>query len=464
MKTLQRLAVGSVCLAVAVALAGCYITVPPPGETRVVERTVTTTTDSGYQAADTRLETYYYYPDVEVYFNPANRYYFWYTDGDWHYGLMLPGWIRVSSDPVELRLLAGKPYYRHDEICRRYGYKKTTYYYYPHSEVYYNPTVGVWFWSRNGSWFSGFSLPGYIRIREHMYVDVSLRYCRPYYRHTTVLRRYPPAGVVYRPRPEPPRVPPPPAYVPPPPPGIELGPPGFDPDKDRGGRRIRAEHTPLDPDKDRSGSGSVRVRPRDDGASDRDRDDGVVVHPGFDPDKGRTRVRIPDSRDDSPPRLPSRLPTVRPTVPPGRPDIDSGKERPTLRIDPDRNRILAPRSRFDDAARDSGKRRIGGPATIPSPPNAETDERSERIVEPSRIRGRVRVPESSRGKTRDSVDKSTNKPRVVVPNQSRNVPPSVLQPSSPGVVAPGTIRSSPSGQQYTPRTPGVPDVAPGKVR
>ncbi|MBI4523372.1 MAG: hypothetical protein HY695_06110 [Deltaproteobacteria bacterium] len=67
-----------------------------------------------------RYETYYYYPDYEVYFYPSARVYYWLDRGDWRHGPQPPP--RYALEPrgrVKLDL-DYEPHTRHARIRDRY--------------------------------------------------------------------------------------------------------------------------------------------------------------------------------------------------------------------------------------------------------------------------------------------------------------------------------------------------------
>ncbi len=67
-----------------------------------------------------RYETYYYYPDDEIYFYPHVRLYYWLDRGDWQHGpqpprrYILEEWGRVKLD------LDYEPHTRHDRFKKDY--------------------------------------------------------------------------------------------------------------------------------------------------------------------------------------------------------------------------------------------------------------------------------------------------------------------------------------------------------
>jgi len=58
---------------------------------------------------------YVYYPDVEVYFEPHRRVYYWSDRGTWRSGSRVPRNIVLRSH-VSVNLDSPEPYRRHDEV------------------------------------------------------------------------------------------------------------------------------------------------------------------------------------------------------------------------------------------------------------------------------------------------------------------------------------------------------------
>ena len=59
--------------------------------------------------------SYVYYPDVEVYFEPHRRVYFWADGGAWRSGPRVPHNIVLRSH-VTVALDSPEPYQRHEEV------------------------------------------------------------------------------------------------------------------------------------------------------------------------------------------------------------------------------------------------------------------------------------------------------------------------------------------------------------
>lgn len=64
---------------------------------------------------------YYYYPNVEVYFDAGRGLYFYLERGAWLTSARLPGHINISiSNRVSLELDGDRPYYYHHETVKKY--------------------------------------------------------------------------------------------------------------------------------------------------------------------------------------------------------------------------------------------------------------------------------------------------------------------------------------------------------
>jgi hypothetical protein len=61
--------------------------------------------------------TYYYYPDAEVYFEPATQIYFWFDGGGWHRDHVLPPTVVLQrQSPVTVQLNTAVPWTMHDHV------------------------------------------------------------------------------------------------------------------------------------------------------------------------------------------------------------------------------------------------------------------------------------------------------------------------------------------------------------
>ena len=63
---------------------------------------------------------YYYYPDVNVYYDPGPSIYFWFENDNWHHNRRLPSHIRVPKRHIRFRSDADRPYNVHEKVVERY--------------------------------------------------------------------------------------------------------------------------------------------------------------------------------------------------------------------------------------------------------------------------------------------------------------------------------------------------------
>ncbi len=64
-----------------------------------------------------QARVYYYYPDCEVYYEPALGFYFWYDHGEWHRDRDLPHrFVLEPGRRVEIHLDTDRPYLMHQRI------------------------------------------------------------------------------------------------------------------------------------------------------------------------------------------------------------------------------------------------------------------------------------------------------------------------------------------------------------
>jgi hypothetical protein len=102
-------------LAFAVPISGCVTH-------EIRERTVVEADRGDYFEPEggyrDRVE-YYYYPDVEVYYDRRNSRYHWHDDSGWHYGHNVPSTYYLR-DHVNVYLEGDRPDRYHDRVYRRY--------------------------------------------------------------------------------------------------------------------------------------------------------------------------------------------------------------------------------------------------------------------------------------------------------------------------------------------------------
>jgi hypothetical protein len=70
----------------------------------------------GYRAR----HLYRYYPNERTYYDVERQLYFFFEGGDWHMGATLPGYIRLSSEFVNIELDTDKPYEQYSTHARKY--------------------------------------------------------------------------------------------------------------------------------------------------------------------------------------------------------------------------------------------------------------------------------------------------------------------------------------------------------
>lgn len=69
----------------------------------------------------TRERVYYFYPEAEVYYRPADRMWFYTDHGAWRASVELPVWVRVDlGHNVQLSMATDRPFERHREVVVYY--------------------------------------------------------------------------------------------------------------------------------------------------------------------------------------------------------------------------------------------------------------------------------------------------------------------------------------------------------
>ncbi|MBX3738277.1 MAG: hypothetical protein KF715_16400 [Candidatus Didemnitutus sp.] len=69
----------------------------------------------------TRERVYYFYPEAEVYYRPADRMWFYVDHGAWRTSVELPTWVRVDlGHNVQLSMGTDRPFERHREVIVYY--------------------------------------------------------------------------------------------------------------------------------------------------------------------------------------------------------------------------------------------------------------------------------------------------------------------------------------------------------
>ncbi|MCL5270200.1 MAG: hypothetical protein M1457_06555 [bacterium] len=103
---------------------GCVVVQPEPRppEKVVVYRGAPPETETIYlnTARPGHVHEYYFYPDVDVYYDPVAVHWFWREKGGWHSGRYLPRQIRVQGHShIFVRTDAPHPYDVHDRLHGR---------------------------------------------------------------------------------------------------------------------------------------------------------------------------------------------------------------------------------------------------------------------------------------------------------------------------------------------------------
>ena len=108
MKRLQEF-VGLCLLVVSLAaLTGCYVYEEHPCRVYVPPGPV--------------VYGYYYYPGVEVYFDPHRHLYWWHEGEVWRSGPRAPARLALRA-PVHVELGSAEPFRHHAEVRARYPYE-----------------------------------------------------------------------------------------------------------------------------------------------------------------------------------------------------------------------------------------------------------------------------------------------------------------------------------------------------
>jgi hypothetical protein len=69
----------------------------------------------------TRERVYYFYPEAEVYYRPADRVWFYLERGAWRFSPELPTWVRVDlGHNVQLAMATDRPFERHRDVVVYY--------------------------------------------------------------------------------------------------------------------------------------------------------------------------------------------------------------------------------------------------------------------------------------------------------------------------------------------------------
>jgi hypothetical protein len=160
---------------------------------------------------------YYYYPLEQVYFDPANRSYFYLRGSRWEKSPTLPAQIREPlGDYVILKTDTDLPYTYHEQVLQMYSKQakaqpeadKTPpawepkrgdavyqYLYYPVASVYFDKDRHVYFYYDHEQWMESSTLPDYLSKHSGEPVELRMNTPQPYQFHTRVIEKYPHPGM-----------------------------------------------------------------------------------------------------------------------------------------------------------------------------------------------------------------------------------------------------------------------------
>ena len=144
---------------------------------------------------------YRYYPDVNVYFEPDRKVWFFPSNGGWKSQRKLPrDYNNRLGKWKDLELDTDEPYKYNREHkgqqpdrAPEYDHRlKRRYRYYPDANVYYEPEQNVWFFPSNGGWKSQKKLPRDYNDRLGDGTDLELDTDRPYQYNRDHVKKFPP--------------------------------------------------------------------------------------------------------------------------------------------------------------------------------------------------------------------------------------------------------------------------------
>jgi hypothetical protein len=159
---------------------------------------------------------YYYYPRKQVYFDPANRTYFYLRGNRWEGSPTLPAQIREPlGDHVIIETDTDSPYTYHKQVLHMYSEQAKAhpeadstppawepkrgdpvyrYLYYPAASVYFDESRHVYFYYDHEQWLESSKLPAYLSEHSGNPVELRMNTPRPYQFHTQVIEKYPHPG------------------------------------------------------------------------------------------------------------------------------------------------------------------------------------------------------------------------------------------------------------------------------
>jgi hypothetical protein len=158
---------------------------------------------------------YRYYPQEQVYFDPARQVFFYLHGPNWHMSASLPALLQVThSHFVTIEVEHQQPYVDFERHQKKYPKKKAEknrknkkyeyngggqpavvlspagppqdyrpqhqYRYYPQEQVYFDPGRQVFFYLNGPNWHMGASLPASLQVTHSHFVTVEVEHQQPY--------------------------------------------------------------------------------------------------------------------------------------------------------------------------------------------------------------------------------------------------------------------------------------------
>jgi hypothetical protein len=160
---------------------------------------------------------YYYYPRDQVYFDPANHDYFYFSGSRWQKSPNPPPQLREPlGDFVIIETDTDSPYIYHGQVLHLYfeqtrsvpkveggppawepgrGDPVYRYLYYPAAFVYFDEDRRVYFYFDHNQWEESRTLPAYLSKHAGSPVELRMKTPEPYQFHEQVTQKYPHPGV-----------------------------------------------------------------------------------------------------------------------------------------------------------------------------------------------------------------------------------------------------------------------------
>jgi hypothetical protein len=160
---------------------------------------------------------YYYYPREQVYFDPANRAYFYLRGRHWERSPTLPAQIREPlGDYVIIETDTDSPYTYHEQVLQMYFKQAKAqpeadrtppawepkrsdpvyrYLYYPAAFFYFDEDRHIYFYYNHDQWLESSTLPAYLSKNSGDPVELRMNTPQPYQFHTKIIEKYPHPGV-----------------------------------------------------------------------------------------------------------------------------------------------------------------------------------------------------------------------------------------------------------------------------